>query len=153
MGGPISAPISDMGTPELMLWCAAAAVAAQAAAGMGIYGPRTVFCLAVGGYPGCHEFLLMDDGKWVHVKETTGGDSGSILNFNLNSYSNLGFGLKCRNALHLSKACCRQAVTAYGVLVPRQHQLQVDILNNSRSRSSRRFRQCQTVRIANCRVC
>jgi sedoheptulose-bisphosphatase len=40
---------------------------------MGIYGPRTVFCLAVAGYPGCHEFLLMDDGKWVHVKETTGG--------------------------------------------------------------------------------
>jgi hypothetical protein len=39
---------------------------------MGIYGPRTVFCLAVAGYPGCHEFLLMDDGKWVHVKETTG---------------------------------------------------------------------------------
>lgn len=39
---------------------------------MGIYGPRTVFCLAVKGYPGCHEFLLMDDGKWVHVKETTG---------------------------------------------------------------------------------
>lgn len=44
----------------------------QAAAGMGIYGPRTVFCLAVAGFPGCHEFLLMDDGKWVHVKETTG---------------------------------------------------------------------------------
>lgn len=47
-------------------------VCVQAAAGMGIYGPRTVFCLAVKGYPGCHEFLLMDDGKWVHVKETTG---------------------------------------------------------------------------------
>jgi sedoheptulose-bisphosphatase len=42
---------------------------------MGIYGPRTVFCLAVKGYPGCHEFLLMDDGKWVHVKETTGAGS------------------------------------------------------------------------------
>jgi hypothetical protein len=38
---------------------------------MGIYGPRTVFCLAIKGYPGCHEFLLMDDGKWMHVKETT----------------------------------------------------------------------------------
>lgn len=48
----------------------------QAAAGMGIYGPRTVFCLAVAGYPGCHEFLLMDDGKWVHVKDTTGARKG-----------------------------------------------------------------------------
>ncbi len=43
----------------------------QAAAGMGIYGPRTVFCIALKDYPGCHEFLLMDDGKWMHVKETT----------------------------------------------------------------------------------
>lgn len=38
---------------------------------MGIYGPRTVFCLAIKGYPGCHEFLLDNDGKWTHVKETT----------------------------------------------------------------------------------
>jgi hypothetical protein len=38
---------------------------------MGIYGPRTVFCLALADAPGCHEFLLQDDGKWVHVKETT----------------------------------------------------------------------------------
>jgi sedoheptulose-bisphosphatase len=43
----------------------------QAAAGMGIYGPRTVFCIALKDAPGCHEFLLQDDGKWVHVKETT----------------------------------------------------------------------------------
>ena len=43
----------------------------QAASGMGIYGPRTVLCIAVKGYPGCHEFLLQDDGKWLHVKETT----------------------------------------------------------------------------------
>ena len=43
----------------------------QAAAGMGIYGPRTVYLIAITGYPGTHEFLLMDDGKWVHVKETT----------------------------------------------------------------------------------
>ncbi|WIA12870.1 hypothetical protein OEZ85_006493 [Tetradesmus obliquus] len=50
----------------------------QAAAGMGIYGPRTVFCLAVAGYPGCHEFLLMDDGKWVHVKETTEIGEGKL---------------------------------------------------------------------------
>jgi sedoheptulose-bisphosphatase len=52
--------------------------AQQAAAGMGIYGPRTVFCLAVKGYPGCHEFLLMDDGKWVHVKETTEIGEGKL---------------------------------------------------------------------------
>lgn len=38
---------------------------------MGIYGPRTVYCIAIKGYPGTHEFLLMDDGSWVHVKETT----------------------------------------------------------------------------------
>jgi sedoheptulose-bisphosphatase len=42
----------------------------QAAAGMGIYGPRTVFCIALKDAPGCHEFLLQDDGKWLHVKET-----------------------------------------------------------------------------------
>jgi len=45
---------------------------------MGIYGPRTVFCLAVKGYPGTHEFLLMDDGKWVHVKETTEIGEGKL---------------------------------------------------------------------------
>jgi len=43
----------------------------QAAAAMGIYGPRTVYCLALKDFPGCHEFLLQDDGKWIHVKETT----------------------------------------------------------------------------------
>lgn len=43
----------------------------QAAAGMGVFGPRTVYCIALKDAPGCHEFLLQDDGKWVHVKETT----------------------------------------------------------------------------------
>ena len=38
---------------------------------MGVFGPRTVFVVAVKGYPGTHEFLLQDDGKWLHVKETT----------------------------------------------------------------------------------
>ena len=42
----------------------------QAASGMGIYGPRTIFCIALKDAPGTHEFLLQDDGKWVHVKET-----------------------------------------------------------------------------------
>ncbi len=43
----------------------------QAAAGMAVYGPRTTYCIALTEAPGCHEFLLMDDGKWLHVKETT----------------------------------------------------------------------------------
>lgn len=30
----------------------------QAAAGMGIYGPRTIYCIALKDAPGCHEFLL-----------------------------------------------------------------------------------------------
>ena len=38
---------------------------------MGVYGPRTIYCIALKDAPGCHEFLLQDDGKWVHVKETT----------------------------------------------------------------------------------
>lgn len=43
----------------------------QVAAAMGIYGPRTTYVLAIKGYPGTHEFLLLDEGKWQHVKETT----------------------------------------------------------------------------------
>jgi sedoheptulose-bisphosphatase len=43
----------------------------QAAACMGVLGPRTVFVVAIKGYPGTHEFLLQDDGKFIHVKETT----------------------------------------------------------------------------------
>lgn len=95
----------------------------QAAAGMGIYGPRTVrpqlpraelarphakpvlhlraslckrvlfgtathsdsasayvqvFCIALKDAPGCQEFLLQDDGKWVHVKETTEIGEGKL---------------------------------------------------------------------------
>ena len=44
---------------------------------MGIYGPRTVYCIALKDCPGCHEFLLQDDGKWLHVKETT--EIGALL--------------------------------------------------------------------------
>ncbi|KAL5543757.1 hypothetical protein UlMin_007541 [Ulmus minor] len=43
----------------------------QVAAAMGIYGPRTTYVLALKGFPGTHEFLLLDEGKWQHVKETT----------------------------------------------------------------------------------
>ncbi|RXI08852.1 hypothetical protein DVH24_022996 [Malus domestica] len=43
----------------------------QVAAAMGIYGPRTTYVLAIKGFPGTHEFLLLDEGKWQHVKETT----------------------------------------------------------------------------------
>ena len=50
----------------------------QAAAGMGIYGPRTVFVIALKGVPGTHEFLLQDDGKWLHVKETTTIGEGKL---------------------------------------------------------------------------
>ena len=40
-------------------------------ASAGIYGPRTIFLVAVKGFPGTHEFVLQDDGKWLLVKETT----------------------------------------------------------------------------------
>ena len=50
----------------------------QSAAGMGIYGPRTVYCIALKEAPGCHEFLLQDDGKWLHVKETTQIGEGKL---------------------------------------------------------------------------
>merc|ERR1719324_539262 len=50
----------------------------QAAAGMIVYGPRTVFCLALKDFPGCHEFLLLDDGTWQHVKETTQINEGKM---------------------------------------------------------------------------
>jgi len=50
----------------------------QVAAALGVYGPRTVYCLTIDGYPGTHEFLLQDDGKWIHVKETTSIREGKI---------------------------------------------------------------------------
>lgn len=50
----------------------------QAAAGMGVYGPRTVYVIAIKGYPGTFEFLLMDDGKWLCVKETTEISEGKL---------------------------------------------------------------------------
>lgn len=51
----------------------------QAAAGMGIYGPRTVFCIALKDAPGCHEFLLQvgprenSGGRWKTGGEGWGG--------------------------------------------------------------------------------
>ncbi|KAF3520322.1 hypothetical protein DY000_02061434, partial [Brassica cretica] len=50
----------------------------KVAAGMGIYGPRTTYVLAVKGFPGTHEFLLLDEGKWQHVKETTEINEGKM---------------------------------------------------------------------------
>jgi sedoheptulose-bisphosphatase len=50
----------------------------QAASAMGIYGPRTTYVVAINGFPGTHEFLLMDDGKWQHVKETTEIKEGKL---------------------------------------------------------------------------
>lgn len=37
-----------------------------------------VFCIALKDAPGCQEFLLQDDGKWVHVKETTEIGEGKL---------------------------------------------------------------------------
>nr|KJB74208.1 hypothetical protein B456_011G279400 [Gossypium raimondii] len=42
----------------------------QVAAAMGIFGPRTTYVLALKDIPGTHEFLLLDEGKWQHVKDT-----------------------------------------------------------------------------------
>eukprot|EP00270_Netrium_digitus_P004040 TRINITY_DN148_c0_g1_i1.p1 TRINITY_DN148_c0_g1~~TRINITY_DN148_c0_g1_i1.p1 ORF type:complete len:413 (+),score=109.13 TRINITY_DN148_c0_g1_i1:56-1240(+) len=42
----------------------------QVASAMGVFGPRTTYIIAISGFPGTHEFLLLDDGKWAHVKET-----------------------------------------------------------------------------------
>ncbi|XP_054788160.1 sedoheptulose-1,7-bisphosphatase, chloroplastic [Prosopis cineraria] len=50
----------------------------QVAAAMGIFGPRTTYVLALKDYPGTHEFLLLDEGKWQHVKETTDIGEGKI---------------------------------------------------------------------------
>ncbi|KAB1217781.1 Sedoheptulose-1,7-bisphosphatase, chloroplastic [Morella rubra] len=50
----------------------------QVAAAMGIYGPRTTYVLAIKGFPGTHEFLLLDEGKWQHVKDTTEIGEGKL---------------------------------------------------------------------------
>jgi len=50
----------------------------MAAAGMGVYGPRTTYVLAIKGVPGTHEFLLLDEGKWFHVKDTTSIGEGKL---------------------------------------------------------------------------
>jgi len=47
-----------------------------AAGGVGIYGPRTTFVFAIDD--GCHEFLLQDDGKWIHARETREIKEGKI---------------------------------------------------------------------------
>ncbi|KAH7548193.1 hypothetical protein JRO89_XS14G0081700 [Xanthoceras sorbifolium] len=50
----------------------------QVAAAMGIYGPRTTYVLALKDVPGTHEFLLLDEGKWQHVKDTTEISEGKL---------------------------------------------------------------------------
>ncbi|KAJ7964035.1 Sedoheptulose-1,7-bisphosphatase [Quillaja saponaria] len=50
----------------------------QVAAAMGIYGPRTTYVLALKDVPGTHEFILLDEGKWQHVKETTEVGEGKL---------------------------------------------------------------------------
>jgi len=39
----------------------------QVAAAMGIYGPRTTYVIAIKGFPGTHEFLLLDEGKNISL--------------------------------------------------------------------------------------
>ncbi|XP_051121826.1 sedoheptulose-1,7-bisphosphatase, chloroplastic [Andrographis paniculata] len=50
----------------------------QVAAAMGIFGPRTTYVLALKDLPGTHEFLLLDEGKWQHVKDTTSIGEGKM---------------------------------------------------------------------------
>ncbi|KAL0317112.1 UNVERIFIED_CONTAM: Sedoheptulose-1,7-bisphosphatase, chloroplastic [Sesamum angustifolium] len=50
----------------------------QVAAAMGIFGPRTTYVLALKDIPGTHEFLLLDEGKWQHVKDTTSIGEGKM---------------------------------------------------------------------------
>ncbi|KAF6160133.1 hypothetical protein GIB67_016569, partial [Kingdonia uniflora] len=50
----------------------------QVAAAMGIYGPRTTYVIALKDMPGTHEFLLLDEGKWQHVKDTTEINEGKM---------------------------------------------------------------------------
>lgn len=50
----------------------------QVAAAMGIYGPRTTYVISVKDIPGTHEFLLLDEGKWLHVKDTTSIGEGKM---------------------------------------------------------------------------
>ncbi|KAG2324946.1 hypothetical protein Bca52824_007674 [Brassica carinata] len=42
----------------------------QVAAAMGIYGPRTTYVLAVKGFPGTHEFLLLDEGTPLFLAQS-----------------------------------------------------------------------------------
>jgi len=49
-----------------------------AAAGIVVYGPRTVFCVAFKGVPGTFDFVLQDDGKWHLAKETTKIGEGKL---------------------------------------------------------------------------
>ncbi|XP_004503228.1 sedoheptulose-1,7-bisphosphatase, chloroplastic [Cicer arietinum] len=50
----------------------------QVAAAMGVLGPRTTYVLALKDFPGTHEFLLLDEGKWQHVKETNEIGEGKL---------------------------------------------------------------------------
>nr|ABF68591.1 chloroplast sedoheptulose-1,7-bisphosphatase [Euglena gracilis] len=49
-----------------------------AASGICVYGPRTVLCVAFKDYPGTHDFLLGDDGKWTYVKAYTHIGEGKL---------------------------------------------------------------------------
>ena len=55
----------------------------QAAAGMGVFGPRTCFVIALKDAPGCHEFLLQDDGEdaWRAIAKCSTAGSTLMLGY------------------------------------------------------------------------
>ncbi|KAF6174936.1 hypothetical protein GIB67_026424 [Kingdonia uniflora] len=50
----------------------------QVTVAMGIYGPRTTYVIALKGMLGTHELLLLDKGKWQHVKDTAEINEGKM---------------------------------------------------------------------------
>ncbi|KAK6135907.1 hypothetical protein DH2020_030394 [Rehmannia glutinosa] len=68
----------DMLADKLLFELTGVTGADQVAAAMGIFGPRTTYVLALKDIPGTHEFLLLDEGKWQHVKDTTSIGEGKM---------------------------------------------------------------------------
>lgn len=64
----------------------------QAAAGMGVFGPRTCFVIALKDAPGCHEFLLQDDG--ARAQDTSPAEQSTP-------------GATCPQTLHRAPCWCR----------------------------------------------
>ena len=73
---------------------------------MGVFGPRTIYCIALKDAPGCHEFLLQDDGKWVHVKETTEIGRFAFTHISVVSVNHMLVNHICVFVKHLSQQIC-----------------------------------------------